>query len=97
MRNQLVQERNGDRNERKNSALSINENEKNKNSGRLRERAEIKEESSSRLKHPIRRDKKSVKSTQGSSQKSTKVGQNNSEFKKLEFPSNWFLQAKSRF
>ena len=86
VRNQLVQERNGDRNERKNSALSINENEKNKNSGRLRERAEIKEESSSRLKHPIRRDKKSVKSTQGSSQKSTKVGLNNSEFKKFECP-----------
>ena len=73
VRNQLIQERNGDRNERKNSALSINENEKNKNSGRLRERADIKEESSSRLRHPIKRDKKSVKSTQGSSQKSTKV------------------------
>ena len=73
VRNQLVQERNGDRNERKNSALSINENDKNKNSGRLRERTDIKEESSSRLRHPIKRDKKSVKSTQGSSQKSTKV------------------------
>ena len=73
VRNQLIHERNGDRNERKNSALSINENEKNKNSGRLRERADIKEESSSRLRQPIKRDKKSVKSTQGSSQKSTKV------------------------
>ena len=77
VRNQLIQERNGDRNERKNSALSINENDKNKNSGRLRERADIKEESSSRLRHPIKRDKKSVKSTQGSSQKSTKVRNKN--------------------